>query len=109
MKNRNEGEEPNPMKDKVARIYEETEAYKEVPTTMEGVHLCVLPQKNNRKKSLAVHVRLPRARRGVYLRSMESLEKLRDILKEEKLEDLLRVIESMSPEPEKPAKELLEL
>ena len=86
----------NSLEKQLEALKARTEAYVEVPTEMDIVHVCILPKRTKSPKSAAVLLRLPGARRGIYLRESESLSILREVINDQRLENLIQIIEKIT-------------
>ena len=88
-----------------------------VKTTVPGVFVMKMPGSKNREPSLSVEVNpvdasgSPTKRRGLIIRSVDELLEFRNILGNEKVENLLEMLEDVNPgTPEsKQSKEVIEI
>jgi hypothetical protein len=89
---------------KLSEFLESGKDWGKVQTTVPGVFVMKLPGSKNRDPSLAVEVNpvdasgSPTKRRGLIIRSVEELLEFIEILKNEKVESLLEMLEDVNPE-----------
>jgi hypothetical protein len=91
--------------------------WSKLKTTVPSVFILKMPGSKNKKPSLSVEINpvdasgSPTKRRGLIIRSVDEFLEFKDILKNEKLETLLEMLEDINPStPEfKTTKEVIEI
>jgi hypothetical protein len=89
---------------KLSEFLETGKDWGKVKTTVPGVFVLKIPGSKNRDPSLAVEVNpvdaggSPTKRRGLIIRSVDELLEFIEILKNEKVESLLEMLEDVNPE-----------
>ena len=94
------------VKDSIREIYESSEEYTEVETTVEGLSVAVLPRKGKREKSITLVLKPAGTWKGIYLRNRGQLTSIRELVNNPKTEQLIRIIEELSPSPAKKEKKI---
>ena len=103
--------------EKLEEFLETGKDWAKVKTTVPGVFVMKMPGSKNREPSLSVEVNpvdasgSPTKRRGLIIRSVDELLEFRNILGNEKVENLLEMLEDVNPgTPEsKQSKEVIEI
>jgi len=94
------------VKENLQEFFESSEDYAEVETTVEGLSVAVLPRKGNREKTMALVLKPAGTWKGIYLRSDQQLVALRSLVNNPKTEQLIGVVEELSPPASKAEKKL---
>jgi len=94
------------VKENLRGFFETSEGYAEVETTVEGLSVAVLPRKGRREKAMALVLKPTGTWRGIYLRSREQLAALRSLVNNPKTEQLIGVVEELSPPASKAEQKL---
>jgi hypothetical protein len=103
--------------EKLEEFLETGKDWAKVKTSVPGVFVMKMPGSKNREPSLSVEVNpvdasgSPTKRRGLIIRSVDELLEFRNILGNEKVENLLEMLEDVNPgTPEgKQSKEVIEI
>jgi len=103
--------------EKLEEFLETGKDWAKVKTTVPGVFVMKMPGSKNREPSLSVEVNpvdasgSPTKRRGLIIRSVDELLEFRNILGNDKVENLLEMLEDVNPgTPEnKQSKEVIEI
>ena len=103
--------------EKLEEFLESGKDWAKVKTTVPGVFVMKMPGSKNREPSLSVEVNpvdasgSPTKRRGLIMRSVDELLEFRNILGNDKVENLLEMLEDVNPgTPEsKQSKEVIEI
>lgn len=96
--------------EKLAEFLRTGKDWDKVKTTVPGVFVMKMPGNKSREPSLTVEINpvdsagSPTKRRGLILRSVEEYEEFKDILGNEKVENLLEMLEDVNPESLKKGK-----
>lgn len=96
--------------EKLSEFLETGKDWGKVKTTVPGVFVMKMPRTKNKEPSLSVEVNPvdvggnPTKRRGLIIRSIEELLDFKEILNNEKLENLLEMLEDVNPQSVKPGK-----
>ena len=98
--------ESEDVKEDLRELFESSEEYTEIETTVEGISVAVLPKKGKREKTMALVLKPAGTWKGVYLRTRRQLASVRDLVNNPKTEDLVGVVEELSPPPAKGEKKL---
>ena len=94
------------VKENLGGFFETSEDYVEVETTVEGLSVAVLPRKGRREKTMALVLKPTGSWKGIYLRSREQLVALRSLVNNPKTEQLIGVVEELSPRASKAEQKL---
>ena len=103
--------------EKLEEFLETGKDWAKVKTSVPGVFVMKMPGSKNREPSLSVEINpvdasgSPTKRRGLIIRSVDELLEFKDILGNEKVENLLEMLEDVNPgTPEsKQSKEVIEI
>jgi hypothetical protein len=104
--------------EKLSEFLETSKDWGKVKTSVSGVFVLKMPGTKNRQPSLAVEINpvdaggSPTKRRGLIIRSVEELLEFKEILTNEKIENLLEMLEDVNPESAKKGrvvKEVIEI
>jgi hypothetical protein len=89
--------------EKLEEFLETGKDWAKVKTSVPGVFVMKMPGSKNREPSLSVEVNpvdasgSPTKRRGLIIRSVDELLEFKDILGNEKVENLLEMLEDVNP------------
>lgn len=101
--------------EKLSEFLETGKDWGKVKTSVPGVFVLKMPGTKNRQPSLAVEVNpvdaggSPTKRRGLIIRSIEELLEFKEILTNEKIENLLEMLEDVNPESAKKGRDVKEV
>jgi hypothetical protein len=96
--------------EKLSDFLENAKDWEKVKTTLPGVFVMKMPGSKNRKPSLAVEINpvdaggSPTKRRGLIIRTVPEYEEFKEILMNEKVENLLEMLEDVNPDSAKGGK-----
>lgn len=96
--------------EKLSEFLETGKDWGKVKTTVPGVFVLKMPGTKNREPSLSVEVNpvdaggSPTKRRGLIIRSIEELLEFKEIINNDKVENLLEMLEDVNPQSVKPGK-----
>ncbi len=94
------------VKENLRELFESSEEYTEIETTVEGISVAVLPKKGKREKTMALVLKPAGTWKGIYLRTRQQLASPKDLVNNPKTEDLVGAVEELSPPPAKTGKKL---
>jgi|YelNatPaOPRAMG01_1025707.scaffolds.fasta_scaffold378017_1 hypothetical protein len=106
------------LEDKLKDFLENGKDWERRQTTIAGVFILKIPQLKSKPASIAVELNPvdeygnPTKRRGVILRNSEELKEFKNLINNEKLEYLLKVLDDINPKAikrAKPSKEAIEI
>lgn len=97
--------------DKLAEFLEKGKDWEKVKTTVPGVFVLRMPGSKSREPSLSVELNpvdssgTPTKRRGLIIKDIMELEEFKDLVNNEKVEELLEMLEDVNPDSMKASKE----
>ncbi len=89
--------------EKLSKFLDEGKDWAKVKTTVPGVFVMRMPGNKSRDPSLSVEVNpvdaagSPTKRRGLIIKSVDELLEFKDIINNEKVEQLLKMLEDVNP------------
>ena len=101
--------------EKLSEFLDTGKDWGKVKTSVPGVFVLKMPGTKNRQPSLAVEINpvdaggSPTKRRGLIIRTIEELLEFKEILNNDKIENLLEMLEDVNPESAKKGKDIKEV
>ena len=95
---------------KLAELLEKGKDWEKVKTTIPGVFVLRMPGTKSREPSLSVEINpvdvggSPTKRRGLIIKNILELEEFKELINNDKVEDLLEMLEDVNPNSVKASK-----
>lgn len=92
------------LDEQIEKVKKSAQPWERVKTTVEGVFIVKLPGSKYRPEAICVEINptrdgKPTKRRGLYILSKKSLQDMRQMLNNSKLDELLGAIDAKNPPP----------
>lgn len=100
----------NMSEDKLAEFLEKGKDWEKVKTTVPGVFVLRMPGNKSRDPSLSVELNpvdsggSPTKRRGLIVKDLMELEEFKDLINNDKVEELIEMLDDVNPESAKSSK-----
>jgi predicted transcriptional regulator len=92
------------LDEQIDKVKKSSQPWERVKTSIEGVFIVKLPASKYRPEAICVELNpardgKPTKRRGLYILSKKSLQEMRHVLNDPKLDELLTTIDAKNPKP----------